>query len=122
MKVGFCTNSMTDVDEHFGRAESVAVYNVDDNGSEFAELRSFRPIDMDDAHKVDIPTKVEALADCAILYLMDIGGPAAAVVVRNKIHPVKVDKETPIQEILDNLVAKLKNSPPPWLRKALLVK
>ena len=122
MKVAFCTNSMKEVDEHFGRAASVAVYDVSAEGSEFAELRTFRPIDADADHKIDINTKAGALNDCSILYLTEIGGPAAAVVVRNKIHPVKVDDKTPIDELLDSLVKKLNDSPPPWLRKAIQVK
>lgn len=122
MKVAFCTNSMKEVDEHFGRATSVAVYDVDTEGSEFAELRTFIPIDAEETHKIDINTKVEALNDCSILYLTEIGGPAAAVVVRNKIHPVKVDDKTSIDELLDSLVKKLNDSPPPWLRKAIQVK
>jgi nitrogen fixation protein NifX len=122
MKVAFCTNSLKEVDEHFGRATSVAVYDVNTDGAEFSELRSFIPIDAEENHKVDINTKVSALNDCSILYLTEIGGPAAAVVVRNKIHPIKVDENAPIDELLKNLVNKLNDSPPPWLRKAIQVK
>lgn len=122
MKVGFCTNGLSEVDEHFGRATSVAVYDVNTDGAEFAELRSFIPIDSDESHKIDINTKVSSLNDCAILYFTEIGGPAAAVVVRNRIHPIKVDAGASIKELLDALVARLNDSPPLWLKRAVGVK
>ena len=122
MKVAFCTNGLSEVDEHFGRVTSVAVYDVGLEGAEFTELRSFVPIDSSEDHKIDINTKVGSLNDCAILYFTEIGGPAAAVVVRNKIHPIKVDEGTSIKDLLDALVARLNDSPPIWLKRAVGVK
>lgn len=120
MKIAFCTNSMVNVDEHFGRAATVAVYDVKDTGHEFVEKREFIPIDGSQEHKVSIEEKVAALKDCAILYLTEIGGPAAAVVVKNRIHPVKVDSGVAIDGLIDKLQDTLKGNPPPWLKKLLM--
>jgi len=63
--------------------------------------------------------KLDAIKDCAIVYVAAIGGSAAARVVATKIHPVKVPGPEPILDILDKLQEVLKGTPPPWLRKAL---
>lgn len=119
MKVAFCTNSMEKVDEHFGRAAQIAVYDVEYDKYDLSEVREFVPIDASKEHKTDIEVKVDMIKDCSLLYLLQIGGPAAAVVVKNKIHPVKVEEDTDIKGVLDNLIEVLNTTPPPWLKKAM---
>lgn len=119
MKIGFCTNDMENVDEHYGRATKVAIYEIDETAYSLSEVREFEPKEEGTEHKLDTGSKAEALNDCAILYVLQIGGPAAAHVIKNKIHPVKVQDPMPIKEILDNLKTTLAGNPAPWLKKAL---
>ncbi|MBD0265880.1 MAG: dinitrogenase iron-molybdenum cofactor biosynthesis protein [Tolypothrix sp. Co-bin9] len=64
--------------------------------------------------------KLEALADCTIVYVASIGGVPAAKLIKKGIMPVKAKAETEeIANILNKLVQTLKGNPPPWLRKAL---
>lgn len=119
MKIAFCTNDMETVDEHYGRATKVAVYDIDANSYSLSEVREFPEAAEGTEHKLDTGSKAEALADCAILYVAQIGGPAAANVIKNKIHPVKVSEPMPIKEILENLKTTLGGNPAPWLKKAL---
>ena len=51
--------------------------------------------------------------------MLAIGGPAAARIVGNKIHPVKLPRAEPISDILERVRTMLNGTPPPWLRKAL---
>ncbi|ADD67828.1 nitrogen fixation protein NifX [Denitrovibrio acetiphilus DSM 12809] len=121
MKIAFCTTDMETVNQHFGRADKVAIYDIDDKEYSLAEVREFIPVDPDNPeHKVDTETKAEALRDCAILYVAEIGGPAAAHVIKNRIHPVKVTEPVQITEVLDNLKTTLAGNPAPWLKKAML--
>lgn len=120
MKIAFCTTDMEKVDQHFGRADKVAIYDIDDKEFSFAEVREFIPINPEKDHKVDTETKAQALRDCAILYVAEIGGPAAAHVIKNKIHPVKVTEPVAIAEVLENIRETLANNPAPWLKKAML--
>lgn len=117
MKVAFCTNSGLYVDEHFGRAENIAVYEVTPTGYAHLENRAYTAIDGKKEHSSG--EKAESLSDCAILYVAEIGGPAAAQVVRNKIHPVKVTAVEPIDSLLERLTALIATNPPPWLKKIL---
>ena len=63
--------------------------------------------------------RASAIADCAIVYTMQIGGPAAAKLVARKIHPMKTGTEVPVAEIVGRLQEVLRGNPPPWLRKAM---
>ncbi|PLX69497.1 MAG: nitrogen fixation protein NifX [Denitrovibrio sp.] len=120
MKIAFCTTDMETINQHFGKADKVAIYDIDDKGYSLSETREFVPIDPTKDHKVDTETKAQELNDCAILYVAEIGGPAAAHVIKNKIHPVKVTDPMPIVEVLDALKEKLGTNPAPWLKKAML--
>ena len=71
------------------------------------------------AREDKLAPKLDAIKDCAMLYVAAIGGSGAARVVAMKIHPVKVPKPEAISEILDKLQTVLQGTPPPWLRKAL---
>lgn len=120
MKIAFCTNDLKEINEHFGRSTQVAVYDIDDTQYSLSEVRDFIPIDGSKEHKLDTESKAKSLEDCSILYMTEIGGPAAAAVIRHKIHPVKVSEPMDIEEVLNNLKTTLAGSPPPWLKKALL--
>jgi len=119
MKIAFCTTDMQTVDQHFGRADKVAVYDINDKEYKFSEMREFVPINPEKDHRVDTEAKAKALADCAILYVAEIGGPAAAHVIKNKVHPVKVAEPVPIDDLLGELKKTLAGNPAPWLKKAM---
>jgi len=118
MKVAFSTKSLDKVDDHFGHAKTLAIYDVDETGYRFLEYRHFEDVPDEEYDKIN--HKVERIKDCAIVYVIAIGATAAARVVKAKIHPVKVNEPTPIEDILQKLVHTLKTNPPPWLKKALL--
>jgi len=120
MKVAFCTQDMTHVDAHFGWAKNIAVYEIDTDGYKLAEAIQFSDNVSEDGNEDKILPRIEAISDCAIVYLAAIGASAAARVVNRKIHPVKVQKPEVIIELLDRLVETLRTAPPPWLRKALM--
>ncbi len=119
MKVAFTTQDMQGVDAHFGWAKNVAVYEISPDGHRFVEAIQFDGDLKEDGNEDKLAAKIDAIRDCAIVYVAAIGGSAAARVVAAKIHPVKVAEGTPIQELLDRLEQVLKGTPPPWLRKAL---
>jgi nitrogen fixation protein NifX len=120
MKVAFATQDLKRVDAHFGWAKNLAIYEVTPTDHRFLEAVQFDGNLQEDGNEDKLAPKLEAIKDCAILYVAAIGGSGAARVVAHKIHPVKVSQPEPIGEILDKLRDVLKGTPPPWLRKALL--
>ena len=119
MKVAFTTQDMHSVDAHFGWAKNIAIYEVSPEGHQFVEAIQFDGDLKEDGNEDKLLPKIDAIRDCAIVYVAAIGGSAAARVVAAKIHPVKAAEGTPIGELLEKLQQVLQGTPPPWLRKAL---
>jgi nitrogen fixation protein NifX len=119
MKIAFATQDKEHVDAHFGWAKSIVVHDVSPEGHHFIESFDFGDKLEEDGDEDKLAPKLEAIKDCAIVYVAAIGGSGAARVVAMKIHPIKVLQPESIVEILDKLQVVLKGAPPPWLRKAL---
>jgi nitrogen fixation protein NifX len=120
MKIAFATEDLKHVDAHFGWAKNLAVYDVAPEGYKFLEVIQFEGDLKEDGNEDKLGPKIEAVRDCAILYVAAIGGSGAARVVAAGVHPVKVTNPEEITGLLEKLVAVLKGTPPPWLRKAML--
>lgn len=120
MKVAFATEDLHHVDAHFGWAKNIAVYDVTPEDIHFVNLFEFKGDLQEDGNEDKLGPKLQAIADCAILYVAAIGGSGAARVVAKNIHPIKVNTPEVIEEILVRLQSTLKGTPPPWLRKAML--
>lgn len=119
MKVAFCTQDMKRVDAHFGWAKNIAIYDVSADDSRFVEAIQFDGDLQEDGNEDKLAPKLEAIKDCAILYVAAIGGSGAARVVASNIHPIKVHEPEVIDDILVKLQGVLRGTPPPWLRKAI---
>jgi len=117
MRVAFATMGGQDrVDAHFGLAPAFAVYDVTPDIIRFTGM-IHPPEQFSEDDKVEI--RAETLRECAVVYCTQIGGPAAARLVQQKIHPLKVNASTLIEDELQRLQTLLKGNPPPWLRKRL---
>ncbi len=120
MKIAFATQDLKRVDAHFGWAKNIAIYEISPEGHRFLEAVQFDGDLQEDGNEDKLAPKLDAIRDCAILYVAAIGGSGAARVVAHNIHPVKVAQPEDIIGILDKLQGVLQGTPPPWLRKALL--
>jgi len=119
MKVAFSTQDLQRVDAHFGWAKNIAIYELSAEGYRFLEAVQFEGDLQEDGNEDKLAPKLEAIKDCAILYVAAIGGSGAARVVAQGIHPMKVPQPELITDLLDKLQQVLKGTPPPWLRKVL---
>lgn len=120
MKVAFATQDLKRVDAHFGWAKNISIYDVRPDGNSFVETVEFAGDLQEDGNEDKLAPKLEAIKDCAILYIAAIGGSGAARVVASNIHPVKVTQQEEIAALLAQLSQVLRGTPPPWLRKAML--
>lgn len=118
MKVAFASTDKIHVDEHFGRARQFYVWEV---GADAAALSAVVQVQQDGEDEADrIEARCAGVADCALVYVAQIGGPAAARLVAKKVHPIKIVDQASITDTVDKLQEVLRGNPPPWLRKALL--
>lgn len=124
LRIAIATQDMAGLNAHFGSAKKFAVYDVTPDTSAFVEAIGFDEVsDEGGKHKDDgddrITPKVEALDGVNLLFVRAIGGPAAAKVVKARIHPVKIADDMPMEDVIARVQSMLKGSPPPWLRKVL---
>lgn len=120
MKIAFTTSDRLHINAHFGWAKEIDVYEISDSGYQFLETLTFDGELKQDGNEDKVTPKLDALADCTIVYVAAIGGSAAARLIKKGVTPVKAkSEEEEIADILNKLVQTLKGNPPPWLRKAL---
>lgn len=117
MKIAFTTTDGIMIDQHFGQCESFQIWEVGPDEAAFSELVTVEPHGSDEEDRIAARAKI--LADCAIVYTMQVGGPAAAKLVAQKIHPMKTNTEVSLPETVARLQEVLRGNPPPWLRKAM---
>jgi nitrogen fixation protein NifX len=120
MKIAFTTNDQIHINAHFGWARKIDVYEVTPDEYKFIKTLRFDGDLKEDGNEDKLVPKIEALADCTIVYVSAIGGSAAARLIKKRITPIKARSEDDkITDVLERLVQTSKGSPPPWLRKAL---
>ncbi|WP_375512449.1 nitrogen fixation protein NifX [uncultured Nostoc sp.] len=120
MKIAFTTSDGVHINTHFGGSEQIDVYEISDEGYQFVEAIKFNYEIKEENNESKLAPKIEALGDCTIIYVLAIGGSAAARLIKKGVTPVKArSEEDEINEVLNKLVKTLKGNPPPWLRKAL---
>ena len=118
MKVAFASTDKIHVNEHFGRAEEFYIWEIGPDKAEFNGIVQVKTEGADEADRIE--ARCSGLSECALVYVAEIGGPAAARLVAKKIHPIKSKDQAPIQETVGKLQQVLRETPPPWLRKAML--
>lgn len=120
MKVAFASTDKVHIDEHFGQAEAFYLWEVGPEEAAFCGVVQVRA-ESEAGHSDDkIEARSSALSDCALVYVAEIGGPAAARLVAKKIHPIKSKEQESIVVVIEKLQEVLRNNPPPWLKKAML--
>jgi len=117
MKIAFTSSTGEMIDQHFGQCQSFHIWEVGPDEAEF--LTTISAITTAEDEDDRILARATAIADCAIVYTMQIGGPAAAKLVARKIHPMKTGSEVSLKETVERLQNVLRSNPPPWLRKAM---
>ena len=117
MKIAFTTSDGSMIDQHFGQCESFQIWEIGPDQASFLESVTTETHGSDEEDRIAARAKI--LSDCAIVYTMQIGGPAAAKLVAQKIHPMKTNAAVGLPETVARLQEVLRGNPPPWLRKAM---
>ena len=117
MRIAFTSSDGLNVDQHFGMARDFRIWEVEPDAAR--PVGSVTALAAGEDEEDRIAARASAIAGCAIVYTVAIGGPAAAKLVARKIHPMKTQTEVPIADVVARLQEVLRGSPPPWLRKAM---
>lgn len=117
MKIAFTSSTGEMIDQHFGQTDNFLIWEVGPNEAHYLETLSVGAHGSDEDDRISARTKI--LSECAIVYTMQIGGPAAAKLVAQKIHPMKTNAVVSLPETVERIQEVLRGNPPPWLRKAM---
>ena len=116
LRIAVASNTAEELDGHFGSCHRYLIYQLSVDEMKLIDVRSTIEADLsEDKNKF----RIDLIKDCALLYVVSIGGPAAAKVVQANIYPMKIEEGGAIREILANLQKAIATSPPPWLAKLL---
>jgi nitrogen fixation protein NifX len=118
LKVAFATSDMKHVDQHFGAAQSFAIYAVDMEKICLVEAIEFGKLDMD-GNEDKLVVKIDALDGCIAVYSQAVGASAINQLKAKSIQPVKVSPGAPINGLLSSLQDELKQGPGSWLARAI---
>jgi nitrogen fixation protein NifX len=118
LKLAFASDDRATVNQHFGAAVGFAIYALDGERWQLVELAEFPPESMD-GNEGKLPAKIAALAGCAAVYCLAAGGSAVKQLLAAGVQPVRLDDEAPIEPLLKQVSAAIREGGIPWVDKAL---
>ncbi len=117
LKLAFATTDMKHVNQHFGSAQSFALYAVDLEHAELIEVAQFGQLEQD-GNEDKLVAKIEMLEGCAAVYCQAIGASAVRQLMARGIQPVKVSEGAVLGDLIAALQEELRSGPSAWLAKA----
>lgn len=119
VKIAFASSDRRQVDQHFGAAESFAIYELSDD-ARLVEVAEFTDSDTAmDGHEGKLASKIDLLQDCAAVYCNAVGASAIKQLLARGIQPLKVEEGTLIDTLLGELNQSLASNPPAWMVKQI---
>lgn len=116
VRVAIASNTADNMDGHFGSCLRFLIYQVNRDSCRLIDIRSTQGADESDDRNA---FRADLIRDCQLMYVVSIGGPAAAKVIRAGIYPMKLSAEEPAPAVLAKLQETLRGHPPPWLAKIM---
>lgn len=116
IRVGFASNSGNNLDGHFGSCLRFLVYQVSASDMRLIDVRSAAEADLSDDRNA---FRADIVKDCDVLYVVSVGGPAAAKIIRAGIYPLKKLEGGVATDVIKEFQQVMSGSPPPWLAKIL---
>jgi Dinitrogenase iron-molybdenum cofactor, N-terminal/Dinitrogenase iron-molybdenum cofactor len=87
------------------------IYQLSETEMKLIDIRSAVEADLSDDKNA---FRVNLIKDCNVLYIVSVGGPAAAKVIKAGIYPMKVTEGGSARNVLGDLQNAIATSPPPW--------
>jgi nitrogen fixation protein NifX len=117
IRIACASDDTQKVDGHFGSCKQFMVYQVSASEARLIDVRDTAQASEFEEDKNRF--RSELIRDCQVLYLVSVGGPAAAKIIKIGIHPIKLPEVTAISDVISELQQVLANKPPPWLAKVM---
>ena len=118
IKLAFATTNMKTVDQHFGSAQSFAMYMVNPEDATLLEAAQFGILEQD-GDEDKLSEKIKMLEGCSAVYCQAIGSSAINQLVLRGVQPVKVSEGVEISQLIESLQNEMRMGPSAWLAKAI---
>lgn len=116
IRVAIASNTAEKLDGHYGSCLRYLVYQVSVDEVRLIDVRSTVEADLSDDRNA---FRAGLIRDCQVVYVVSVGGPAAAKIIHAGIYPIKKIEGGEALEVLADLQRVMRSSPPPWLAKIL---
>lgn len=118
LRVAFASNDRTHVNQHFGSAEALFVYDVTPTRNQLVAVGEFPPSAMD-GNEDKLSARIDFLDGCAAVYVMAIGASAIRQLLARGVQPIRVENHQRIDHLLNEVRIGLRDGGVPWIDKAL---
>lgn len=118
LKVAFATGDRYHVDQHFGAASALLIYEIGPDRASVIEFAQFGELDRD-GHEGKLAAKLDLLQGCAVVYCQAVGGSAIRQLLASGVQPMRVDPGAPIRPLVAELQAALRGGGPAWLQRLI---
>ena len=116
VRVAIASDKGDTLSGHFGSCLRFLVYQVSPSEIRLVDIRDTMDAEFSEDKNL---WRARLIGDCHVCYVVSIGGPAAAKVIRADVYPIKIPDGGPALEILKPFQVAMVESPPPWLLKVL---
>lgn len=116
IRIAVASNTGEELDGHFGSCLRYLIYQLSATELKLIDIREAAAADLSDDKNA---FRVSLIQDCHVVYMVSIGGPAAAKVIKGGLYPMKYTEGGAARDVLAQLQKVIATSPPPWLAKIL---
>lgn len=116
IRIGISSNSANNLDGHFGTCLRFLIYQVSATEMRLIDIRSAAEADLSDDRNA---YRANIVKDCEVLYMVSVGGPAAAKIIRAGVYPLKKIEGGEAPQVIKEFQQVMGGTPPPWLAKIL---
>lgn len=118
LKIAFATTDRQRVNQHFGTAEGLAIYDIDRHQAAFVGFGEFPPQDRD-GQEGKLLAKIDFLEGCHAVFVQAIGASAIKQLLSRGVQPIRTQETERIDEIIIEIIEGIKVGGVPWIDRAL---
>ncbi|MCB1887142.1 MAG: dinitrogenase iron-molybdenum cofactor biosynthesis protein [Rhodocyclaceae bacterium] len=116
VRIALASDGGSGLNGHFGSCLRFLVYQVSPTESRLVDIRDAMEADYADDKNA---FRAQLISDCAVVYVVSVGGPAAAKIIRANIYPIKRAEGGEAEGVVAEFQQMMAVAPPPWLAKIL---
>ena len=118
LRVAFASADRSRVDQHFGAAEGLVVYEVTPHKATLTGVAEFGEEAMD-GNEDKLAAKVDFLAGCHAVYVMAIGASAIKKLLAQGIQPIRIAEVDAIDALLQEIAQGMQEGGVAWIDRAI---